>query len=207
MKNNIVLVIVSALLGAGLLIGGFLLNGNGTKVPGLGSIGGDLAPNGYYTLNGVEHWSGTQGFMATSSSVCVFNNPFPNATSTIVSFSAGISSSSPTGTGISVGANQFDLSTTTAVGGYGSSTPALIYGHIVAAGTTGDFVSWTAQRFSSTTIPGNILFTDRGPAIPDGVSPFILNGTQKITYRIASGTPQTFSTYYIGKCNLTVRKG
>lgn len=202
MNKNLSLAAVGLLAIIGVAFGGLAFF---KQAPQPGSIGGDLAPNGYYSLNGVQMWSGIQGFMATSSSVCVFANPFPNATSSLVSFSAVISSSSPTGTGISVGQNQFDLSTTTAVGGYGSSTPAFIYGHVVAAGATGDTVWFTTNRFASTTVAANTLFSDRGPTL-DGSSPFILTGTQKLSYRIASGTPATFTTYYVGRCSATIQK-
>ena len=155
------------------------------------------------TQNGVETCAVTQLMTATSSSVCVINNPFGAATSTVDYFTASIASSSATGLGL--GVHLFDLSTTTAAGGFGSSSPALIYAHSLADSATADTVVWNKQVLASTTAVVGTVFTDRGGTV-NGVSPFFIKGAEKLTYRIATSSQNTFSTYFQGSCKARFTK-
>lgn len=203
--------ILGSILAIALLIGGVMLLSRAgqsqpqqpspSEVQKEGAIPGNNIDGSYFTVGGINYYYGRQTMAATSSSVCVFPNPFGSATSSIVRFQSQISSSSATGIGIA--ALKFDLSTTTAAGGYGSSTPALIYGHSLAAGAK-DSVQW--QPTSSSTPSSSQILTINSGATADGSSPFVLGPSEKITYRIASGTPGTFSTYLVGTCNVLIQQ-
>src|SRR3990167_3552815 len=103
----------------------------------------DGVDNPYVSICGKKMYYATIPMAATSTRVCSFRNPF-NATSSIVSFSAAIT------TGIT-GSNYFDLGTTTVANGLGSSTPVLLSKHYVLSGGQ-DSVSWVPGTASTTNL-------------------------------------------------------
>lgn len=170
--------------------------------PTVGAVTNSTQDTPYYSFGGIERYTYRQYMLGTSSSLCVQKNPW-NATSTLEGFDTYLASSSSTGLGI---ANLItDLSTTTALNGYGSSSPAFVKAHTIVAGSQ-DQVTWSPMMFASTTIVSGMLFTDRFTGAASGTSPFIVKPGEYVTYRIASGTPGTFGTYFIGYCDWNFRK-
>lgn len=175
---------------------------NGSAGPIIGAVPNSTQDTPYYSFGGVERYTYRQLMTATSSGICVQKNPW-NATSTLEGFDAYLASSSATGLGI---ANLlFDLSTTSTLGGYGSSSPAFIKAHVLVAGTL-DQVTWSPMLFGSTTVLSNALFSDKGLGNASGTTPFFVKPGDYVTYRIASGTPGTFGTYFQGYCDWSFRK-
>src|SRR3990167_9806157 len=81
----------------------------------------------FVSVNGERSYHYSQGITATSSVVCIVDPPI--ATSTLVSYRVKVRTNG-------IGAAQVvDISTTTAAGGYGSSTPAIAVAVPVGAGT------------------------------------------------------------------------
>lgn len=151
----------------------------------------------YENKGGVTYAYTNVSFSSTSSVPVIIPNPFGAATTSIDSVVCKIT------TGVT-GTNTFDLSTTTGTGGYGSSTPALIYGHSVATGAQDTFV-WTPYLTASTTLATGKLFSmDTG--LKDGTSPFFLAPSAFVTLRIATATPGTLATPYGGSCSAQFHK-
>src|SRR3990167_3446608 len=81
----------------------------------------------FVSINGARSYYYSQGIAATSSVVCIIDPPI--ATSTLVSYRVNVRTNG-------IGASQVvDISTTTATGGYGSSTPAFAVAVPVGTGT------------------------------------------------------------------------
>jgi hypothetical protein len=111
----------------------FGLFSSGTKViereipkKDLGAIPGNAVEGSYFTIGGIEYAHIKQPWIATTTRVCIIKNPFPNATSTLLSFTAK-------NTNLVVGANTFDIATTTHLNGFGAtSSQAILRGFTVA---------------------------------------------------------------------------
>lgn len=160
---------------------------------------GSQGTTAYYVRGGVDYADAQVAFTSTSSSPAIIRNPwFGTATSTIDVGLAQITS------GI-LGANTFDISTTTnCTGGNASSTPALVYGHSVATGAV-DTVSW--HPTSTTTKPALPYLADYTGVGADGSSPFILRSNECISLRIATSSPGTFAGgYWAGTLSFTFHK-
>lgn len=156
----------------------------------------DQVDSPYYSIGGVRLYSSRQAMSATSTQVCTFNNPF-RATSTVVRFSSVIT------TGI-LGTNKFTLSTTstTNLGSYGSSSPALVLEHSVAASAV-DSMVWVPNYGTST--PGVLGIAYAGG---DGTGAGILLGpNEALTYRFSTSTANTALTAYLaGSCSATIQQ-
>lgn len=151
----------------------------------------------FYTVGGVQHAAVNIPFSATSSVPMIMTNPF-GATTTIDSVVCRTSANGLTANFI------VDLSTTTASGGYGSSTPALVGSHSVT-GLTQDFLAWKPNATSSPSASNagaRIL-----QANLDGSVGSFLGPTTSLTLRIGTSTPGTFSSYLTGSCSIDLTKG
>jgi hypothetical protein len=149
----------------------------------------------YTRIGGVATAYISVGFEATSTRVCKIKNPY-TSTSTVLAFSARVSTPlSP------AAANSFTLSTTSNSGGYGTSTPFLIFNHTVASGAQ-DTVFWTPQSATSTS-PSNIL---PGMNNADGSQLVSLAPNQYLVWAIStSSVASTMSAYYGGTCTAEFR--
>lgn len=102
----------------------------------LGATPGNSVEGSYFTIGGVDFAHVKTSWIATTSRVCIIKNPFPNATSSLVAFTAR-------NTNTINGANTFDVGTTTHANGYGAtSTPKILQGFVIAnlkmTGTDGE---------------------------------------------------------------------
>lgn len=160
-----------------------------------GAIPGNEVSGNYFTVGGVERYFESQK-NATSSVLCSFKNPFPNATTTIERVT--VKTTSTFGA-----ANTYDIATSTTA--YGTSTPSLVYGKSIAANEF-EQASWFPKFVASTTASlnteyTNILFDE---ATNGGQTNFFLTGTQYLNVKVASSTPGTDTVN--ATCNFEGRK-
>lgn len=150
----------------------------------------DGVDNPYVKINGLPTGWYRVPFEATSTRVCKIKNPF-NATTTVLAFNAKVSTPlSP------AASNNFTLSTTSNSGGFGTSTPFLIYDHNVPSGAQ-DSVFWSPSSATSTLVQ-NIL-PGINPA--DGAQRVFLAPGQYLVWAISTtSTAATMSSYYGGTC-------
>ena len=148
----------------------------------------------YYSAGGIDYANVQVSFpAATSTYLCIQPNPwFGTGTSSLVSFMARITR------GV-LGANTMSLSTTSASGGYGSSSPAFILDRAVASGAQ-DNIFWNGN---STTTSTRIL---PGTDVTTGASLSVIGPSEYVSYRVATGTPGTFATPWAGSCSFTFMK-
>lgn len=146
----------------------------------------DGVDNPVIRINGLKQTWYSQPIMATSSAICA--TPEITATSTLRSFKVlGLTNG--------LGAQFFDVSTSTTA--YGSSSPA--YVKTYSTGATGFAMVWNGATTTNANIIGN---TWNGTGQSDNI---ILPG-QRITARIATGTPGTFSSYMTGRCSAVIEE-
>lgn len=175
-----------------LVLDGDLTVGDDITITGDTQTIGSSGTVSFWTAGGVDFAAVTESFTSTSSVPLVIDNPF-SATTSIDKIMCVV-------TGNGLGAQVFDISTTTAAGGYGSSTPALVYGVSIGANAQETFL-W--QPAGSSTTPWLTLAV---PSNSNGKSPYILKPNEDVTVRIATSSPGTFSSYLSGSCALQVSK-
>ena|SRR3990167_7963947 len=179
LKNVGVTVVVAVIVTTGLYL---FLQGEqdgGTPIPQeiLGAVPGNEINGNYFIVGGVEQAFVKQNWIASTTRVCIIKNPFPNASSTLMSFTARNTNKTV------AGVNSFSLSTTTHSNGYGATTTNTI------------FKDWAIPTLSQTSID----------ATQSGVLPVILAGVEhlKVT-RNATSTAGTDN--YQGICQATFQK-
>ena len=168
----------------------------------LGSIPGDIVDGIFFSIGNNKRAYKEFPISATSSAICAFQNPF-NSTSSIVS--AGINITR----GVT-GDNNFDISTTTNDFKFGSSTPALVYGHLLQS-LKQQSVPWRPNATStSNAVTGASLTNPFRGVLPGltstGVSNYILGPNEWVTWRIATSSAGTFATPYAGTCTIELEK-
>ena len=144
----------------------------------LGAIPGTSVDSNYFSIGGIEFYQSGAGFMATSSVLCSFKNPFAPATTSIDFISVKRT------TGFTA-ATEFDISTSTTA--YGSSTVALVRAQPVAAKSQ-DMTLWTPRHASTSVLAvntGKTLFWANNVIS----NPYILTGNQYLTVRNSTSTP------------------
>ena len=153
----------------------------------------------YVSIGGVDFATVQKSYTATSGVVASIAVPFATSAASSTLLNAMCNTTS----GIA-GANTFDLATSTTE--FGSSTPSLIRGHSVASLSNGDFALWTPAGFRASTTDSwqdgndrpNVLLAGNNE---DGTSPYVLNNSHFLNWKIASGTPGTVSGGYSGTCS------
>ena len=165
-----------------------------------GAIPGNVLDHTCFTYGDVTRCSFARSLTATSSHLCSILNPV-SATSTIESYGLLITR------GV-VGANQFEISTSTAA--YGTSTTALMAVSI-PTGASGTFAG--RPNTSTSTISINTLGVSILPELErsgngvTGVTNYILGPTQYVNFRLATSTYNgTFASPYLGTCYLELQK-
>lgn len=189
-------VLVSVLVSLAVVIGGFYFADVGKK---LAAVSGPDIDFPYQTINGVGRYYVSQPMAATSSSICLIQNPY--ATTTVLeNFSAFV-------TGNAWGANQtVDLSTSTTALISSSSTPPLVLAFPI--NTEGGVFSWypsTATTTKSGGASGNGVLEAFNSK--NGTTNAILRSGEVITLKIATATPSVVTNGGLtGTCNATFRK-
>lgn len=168
-----------------------------------GSLGAvatlDGVDNPFIRVADQKEWRSTIPMTATSSYVCAFKNPY-NGTSTIVSLSAEATSN-----GIAV-ANNLYISTSSAA--IGTSSPALLSAFAMG---TGQFSVELQKNSATTTLAGAIGGTTGDTTLlpgrtPQGASNYFLKPGEWVTFKIATTTGGTFSSYLKGSCSAVIKK-
>lgn len=158
----------------------------------------DGVDNPFVSINGVKTFNYGASLTATSSYVCSFQNPY-NATTSIVSVGA-----ESTANGIAVANNLYVSTSTTA---FGTSTPALVDSFAMGTGQwTLELQKNSATSTQSASNPNGTqanLLPGRNQA---GASNYILGPTEWVTFKIATTTGGTFSTYNVGKCSGVLKR-
>ena len=155
----------------------------------------DGVDNPYVKINGYAEYWYSAGITSTSSAFCSVLNPFAPATTTVLAAGTRIS-------GTISAASSYDISTSTTL--YGSSTPAFVYADSVGAAAQ-KITNWYPRYASSTAaVVGKELYIDINYPVVAQEYPYILTGTQRLNWRIATATPGT--DYYEGLCTAKFRK-
>ena len=166
------------------------------QVANLGAIPGNSVDGREFSVGGITYIHAKTSIIASSSVPCYFPpSVLGNSTTTLLS-----ASMSPVSSGF-VGTVTFDLSTTTGVGGYATSAPALAYGVPILGTPTTPFVWALASTTNARTI-GTLV----GAAYDGEASGAFVRPGEGITFRIATGTPRTFATYLSGSCDVVLKK-
>ena len=158
----------------------------------------DGVDNGSVSINGYKEFYFTNTLTATSSFICSFQNPY-QATSSIVAVGA-----QATNAGVAEANNLYISTSTTA---YGTSTTALVQAFPMGTG------QWTVEleKNSATTSVTNVTLggvpVDLLPGRTNtGASNYILGPTEFITWKIATTTGGTYTTYDVGVCTARVKR-
>lgn len=154
----------------------------------------------YSSISGFREYRETRSLTATSSHICAFQNPF-GATSTIASLSA-----KSTNAGIAE-ANNLYISTSSAA--FGSSTAALVSAFAMGTGQWNVEFQQNSATTTGSTINGAMTTADTTllPGLrADGSSAYILGPTEWVTFRIATSTAGTFSSYDAGTCSASFKQ-
>lgn len=149
--------------------------------------------------DGIIHTGGTDikgvtvALSATSSVPGIITNPFGTATSTLIACGVKV-----TRNGIAATQNIY-ISTTTATGSYGSSTPAILAGFTTG---TGQFTAPCQLNSATSTAGATNTWGTKADLLPgmtnEGVSRYFIAGDQNLTLRIATETPRTLDDYWVG---------
>lgn len=194
MNKNFVLVVVGALVGALLLGAGAFLNKLSVQHPA-GSVTGPAVDGQYFTIGGMDYYHFRMPITASSTVPCyVPSNRFGAATSTIVSASLTANTNG-------LGAVTLDFSTTTSAGGFGTSSPALERAFSIAAVPTQPFI-WGLASTTNTLVIGLSV----GSGFNGGTSGVFVRPGEGLTFRVATGTPGTFTSFLGGTCEVVLRK-
>jgi hypothetical protein len=188
------MITLSAKVLSGLLIGVLAVLAVYAHVPAVapafGSLTGPDIPSPYLRWGGLGPiWNYSQSPTATSSVFCASQAPVGTSTLVFASWRPD---------NAAFGSSQtFDLSTTTAAGGYGSSTPALI----IAANLQNAQV-WLPE---ASTTPANPLLVLSAFSTTGGSNAFVIVNTSTssptwLTWRVATSTPGTFPIGLTGNC-------
>lgn len=194
MNKNLVLVIVGAIVGVALFVGGTLL----PKPVTVGAIPGNNIDGNYFTIGGVDYYHIKLPILATTTVLCrVPSNVFGAATSTLVAASLN------PGTGTNpLGAITFDLSTTSSSIGHSTSSPALARGFSIAAAPAIPFI-WSLATTTNTQTIGVAVGAN---GFDGGSSNVFIRPGEGLTFRVATGTPGTYTSFLSGTCEVTLRK-
>ena len=147
----------------------------------------------YVRINGVEQYYYNQNFSATSSAVCSLLNPYGAATTSVLSYSVIASAN-----GIATDENLYLSTSTEPSGELATSSPALMGPFSTGIGQFN--MSWDAG--TATTTEGDIL----GNGDFNNVNLFFLGPDEYLNLHIASGTPGTFTDYYLGGCQALLQR-
>ncbi len=178
-KNNVVVSVVVSVL---VVLVAFYLFGGSTVVnntvervsDAIGAVPGNVVDSRNFSIGGVDTYNERQAMAATSTSICVFKNPY-TATSTLVRFTAGI-------TGNLTKAEQtFDLSTTSANGGFGSSSPALA----TRFSTLERSLVWTPGNATTTAGDTKVMASFNSST---GASNIVIRPNEYVTLRMATSS-------------------
>lgn len=181
--KNIVISIVAVL---GLLAGSFALLKPSTPTPqSLGSVASPNITSPYLCVNGICDWYSRVAIAATSSVIASIPFPANVGTSTVEFADCSITANGMTGTQL------LDISTSTTP--FGSSTPALIYAHSIASGAK-DNVTWEAASTTNARLIGFSGITGENQV-------YGTSSTEYLNFRVATGTPGTFASYFTGECS------
>ena len=195
-KNKIMVALVAILV---IAIGGYLLLKGKEVSQNLGATPTlDGVDNPNVRINGIQTYNYRQSIAATSSVVCTVRNPV-GATSTLESYAFEVRTNGIAAT------QDLAVSTTTGVGGYGSSTPALM---LYSAGT-GQFSAEWQPNSATTTSTGSVNSVDSRllPGMTNlGASNYIIGPSEYVSLRIATATPRTLDAYYTGSCSGVFRR-
>lgn len=154
-----------------------------SQTPVLGGVNPDIV-SPYVQWGGVYEYRAGVATVATSSVMCAIQAPAATSTLKFASFL-------PTANGL--GSQVFSISTSsTAVG---SSTPALVQSNSITIGTP---VIWDGNP--ATTSNSALVLMNRDTT---GLGSYIIKPSEYVNFRIATGTPGTFSSYVTGKCQAT----
>lgn len=170
----------------------------------LGAIPGNEVQGDVLIVGGLEKAYVRRAFTATSSVLCSIRNPFFGATSTIESFSAVFSR------GV-LGANLFDVSTTSNTLGYGSSSPALIAAHNIPSTDKPVIVFQKNASTTSSVNTGNdggtVLAGLNASTGLTGISNYILGPREFLTMRLSTSTIRgEFAAPYQGTCTAEFKR-
>lgn len=151
----------------------------------------------YFSVGSMDYAYVQVSMAATSSIPCTI--PYPWGPTDTTAFIQYFIASSTVGV---TGANTLDLSTTSASMYYGSSTPALVYGHAIATAAT-DYLLWTPIVATSSVTTASVL----SGTYPDGRAvPLTLKANEALTYRYATSSPGTFTNNMAGTCSALIMK-
>ena len=142
----------------------------------------------YWSVGGIDYASVQQSFTAATTTMCSIENPFGAATTTILSYIAQIT------VGTSTAAN-IDVATSTTA--FATSTPALIFNHVIASGAQ-DTIVWLPGIATSTITLDKVL---SGRA--DGTSNFTLGPSEFLNIKTGVGLA---GYTWTGTCSVTVMK-
>ena len=168
--------------------------------PPLGAVatldGVDL---GFMRINGQREFRWARGLNATSSMLCVFQNPYA-ATSSIKALSIEVTARG--GTGVAAA-----LYVSTSSSSYGSSTPALVQAFPMG---TGQFSVEFQPNAATTSVASSVGSTGNADLLAGrtatGYSNYVLGPSEFITWRVATTTPSAFTTYMTGECSAVIKK-
>lgn len=158
----------------------------------LGAATGPDISSPYLQWGGVEMWNASVSInTATSSVLCSIQNT-SGATTSLAFFGAHINTNG-------IAQNQtFDISKSSTA--YGTSSPAFIKAGAITGSAQKD-VAW--ETGNGTTTASGILGSDS--FLKTGETPFLVAPNEYVNFKIASGTPGTFSSYYSGNCGMSGR--
>lgn len=162
----------------------------------LGAIPGTSVDGNYFSIGGVEYYHYKTAIIASSTVPCyVKPNPFGAATTSIEMASMQVNTNG-------LGAFAIDLSTTTSAGGWATTSPALARSFAFAAAPVRPFIYQQATTTTLLTIGRSVgSINDDGAATNVFVKP-----GEGLTFRVATGTPGTFTSYATGVCEVVLRK-
>lgn len=153
-----------------------------------GALAGPDIPFTYLKWGGVQEVNASAALTATTTFLCQIQAP--PATSTLRLATVRVDSNA-------TGAFTFDVSTSSALsGGYGSSTPAYIKAASVPATADGAPFIWTPD---ATTTPGTNSGL-WGTVSATGQRLDYIRPNEYVTFRIATGTSGTISSFATGQC-------
>lgn len=184
LKTVLIVLALAAFIGVGV---SFSTSGPQTVDKPVGALTSPDLPYNYLCVGGVCTYTVKGTLAATSSSVCAIQNP-RGATTTVTAASLQITANG-------MAQNQkLDISTSSTA--LGSSTPSLVWNKTVT-GSAQASISWTPQATSTPQLIGINTLT--------GETNVVLGPTEYLTFKIATGTPGTFSSYWTGTCTGTFR--
>lgn len=152
-----------------------------------GALSGPDISSPYLQWGGVHEYRASMDMAATSSIPCSLQSPA--ATSTLLSFTANVSS-----LGNMKSTDFFTVSTSSVA--YGSSTPSLIYEATLAKGLGIPYAWYPVMASTTAADVGRVLVAVN----KDGTSNVIFAPNTYLNMRFATATAGTFISYLSGSC-------